>query len=65
MSQTHSITQSLMGGIALSVIPPVFVDRFGRSLEIFHLEFDEKAICDSFMAHFHVFSFEYYVILES
>ena len=33
---------------------PLFVDRFGRSLQVYHLEFDKDAIYDSLMAHFRV-----------
>ena len=30
---------------------PLFVDRFGRSLQCCHLKFYEEAIFDDFMAH--------------
>ena len=34
-----------------NVISPLFVDRFGRSLQYCYLEFDKEAIFDDFMAH--------------
>ncbi len=33
---------------ALSTIYPLFVDRFGRFLRFYHLEFDKEAISDGF-----------------
>ena len=33
------------------VISPLFVDRFGRSLQRCHLEYDKEAIFDDFMPH--------------
>ncbi len=46
MSQTHSVTPSFPGRLAISDISPLFVDRFGRSLRFCHLEFDKEAIYD-------------------
>ena len=37
--------------LALSTISPLFVDRFGRSLQRCHLEYDKEAIFDDFMPH--------------
>ncbi len=51
MSQTHSLTALF----AVSAISLLFVDRFGRSFRLCHLEFDKIAMYDSFMAHSHVF----------
>ncbi len=45
------ITPSLKGRSALSAIYQLFVDRFRRSLRVCHLEFDEEAISNGFMAH--------------
>ncbi len=53
----------LASRLALSTISPMFVDRFGRSLWFWHLEFDKKAmsdgtgvkmpgICKAFLIHF-------------
>ena len=44
-----------MGRLALSAISPVFVDRFGYSLRFCHLEFDDEAIYDGFIAYIRVF----------
>ena len=43
MDVTHSLTHKHS---ALSAKSPLFVDRFGRVLQIFHLEFDKEAISD-------------------
>ena len=50
MSQTPSST----GRLSVLAISPLFVDRLGRSLRIYHLEFNKEATSDGFMAHFHV-----------
>ena len=42
MSKTHTVT--LTGRIAISAISPLFLDRFGRSLQFYHLEFYKEAI---------------------
>ena len=43
-----NITDSLTHGtFDFSAIFPLFVDRFGRSLRVFHLEFDKEAISDN------------------
>ena len=44
-----------MSRLALSIISPLFVDRFGRSLQCFYLEFDKEAIADGLMSHIRVF----------
>ena len=41
--------------LAFSSITPLFVDRFGRSLQFYHLQFDKEAISDGFMADAGVF----------
>ena len=46
MSQIYSVTPLLAGRLAISAIPPLFVDRFGRSLWFCYLEFDKEAIFD-------------------
>ncbi len=46
------LTPSLTGRSAISLL---FADGFGRSSRFCHLEFDEKDIFDSFMAHSCVF----------
>ncbi len=51
MSQTHS----LMRRLAVSVLSPLVVDRFGRYLRICHLEFNEEAISDGCMAQYRIF----------
>ena len=40
------VTDSLTSRLAISTISPLFVDRFGRSLRVFHLKFDREAIYD-------------------
>ena len=49
---TDSLRPSLTGCLAVSTISPLFVDRFGRSLLLCYLEFDNEAISDGFMAYF-------------
>ncbi len=51
----HRLHPSLTGRLAFPAIFPLFVDRFGRLLRLFHLEFDEEAVSYSFMAHSRVF----------
>ena len=46
MSQNYSVTQSLTGRLAISAISPLFEDRFGRSLQFCHLQFDKESIYD-------------------
>ncbi len=46
-AQTHSLTHSQR--LALSIIYPLFVDRFWRSLQFCHLELDKAAISDGYM----------------
>ncbi len=41
-----SQTQSLTGCLHISSLSPLFVDRFGRSLLFYYLEFVKKAISD-------------------
>ncbi len=47
MSQTPSLTpslcNSLTGCLAVSVISPLFIDRFEHSLRFCHLQLDKKA----------------------
>ena len=50
MTLTDSPTHS-----AVSAIPPLFVNRFERSLRFCYLEFDKEVIVDGFMAHSRVF----------
>ncbi len=38
--------------LALSPISPLFVDRFGRSLQFCHLEFDKEAISDVYRSEY-------------
>ncbi len=46
-SPAHSLTPSLTHKrLAISSIYPLFVDRFGRSLRLYNLEFDKEAISD-------------------
>ncbi len=44
---------------------PLFVDRFGRSLWISHLEFDKKAITDGYRNENERYTLEFLNILES
>ena len=46
MSQTHSVPHSLTGCLAILTISLLFVDRFGLTLRVCHLEFNWKAISD-------------------
>ncbi len=43
IDDTDSLTYSYL---AFSIISPLFVERFERSLRFCHLEFDKKAISD-------------------
>ena len=51
LSNYIDVTESLTGRLAFSAISPLLVDRFGRSLRSYHLEFDNEAIDDGFMPH--------------
>ncbi len=52
MSQTHSLTHLLTGGVlALLAISTLSVDRFARSLRFCHVEYDEEGIYYGFMAN--------------
>ncbi len=42
MSQNHSLTPPLTDRLDITAISPLFVDRVGRPLRLFHLEFDER-----------------------
>ncbi len=54
MSQTHSLTNSQM--LIFFVHISVIVGRFGRSLWFCHLELENEAISDGFMAHSRIFT---------
>ncbi len=51
---THSLTDNLKR-LAVLALSPLFVNRFGCSLQFCHLEYDEEAISDGYMAHSRVF----------
>ena len=53
MSLTHSVTQPTER-LGLSALSPLFVGRF-KLLLFCHLEFDEEAISDGFVAYFRIF----------
>ncbi len=55
MSQTHSDHHPIKVHLANSAISPLFVDRFGRSLQLCHIDFDEEAISDGLITHSRVF----------
>ena len=46
----HHVTDSLTGRLALYAKSPLFVDRFGRSLWLCHLQLDKKVISDDCIA---------------
>ena len=62
------MTHSLASRLAFSTISPLFVDRFGRSFQLGHLELDKEDISDGWWnekMHGIGEGFEFQVILDS